>query len=530
MSGRENELSVDLTRGVIQSDILIYGATPAGIAAAIEGVRNGKTVVVIEPTMWIGGMSASGIGVADIGQRKSIGGLAKEYFDQVKKIYGSTPGSLDGAAYEPHVAKKAFEDMLNACAIKVVTGSRLQSVAFSQNHIKSIITSNGSEYQAAVFVDASYEGDLMAKTGVSYTVGRESNSQYNETLNGVGISHLMIGQKVDPYRTPGKPASGILPHVFSTKLNPVGSEDKSVMAYNFRLCVTKNPDNAVPFTKPDNYDESEFEILARLSELVVKSRADRVSQGIIPASLLKVPMDYYLIYAPLPNGKFDLNSAGAFSTDYVGLGESYANGSYEKRAEIDQEIKRYMKSLLYFLKTSPRIPDYIRNEVASTGLCKDEFIDTNGWPHHLYIREGRRMIGSYVMSQNDIQGGLTVHDSIGVGSFYFDSHVTNRVVIGGYVNIEANNNTSIGQQYPISYRVITPQKDEMDNLLVPVCISASHAAYTSIRVEPSYMIMGQAAGAAASIAVEANTPVQDVDYSELAARLKKHNQILWPVQ
>ena len=517
--------SAILSSGDATADAVVYAATPSGIMAAIQLVRLGKTVLLLEPTNHIGGMPTSGIGVSDIGQINSIGGLARQFFSEIRKIYQSSPSalsaSLGGTAFEPHVALRAFKVMLQNCGIKVITNAQLQSVTKNGSIIVALNTTSGNSYRAQQFIDASYEGDLMAVAKVSYVVGREANSQYDETLNGVGVPYLMIGQRVDPYRIQGKPSSGLLPHVKATTLGKRGSADKSVMAYNYRLCVTNQPDNKIPFEAPLGYDESEFELLARLSEMVVKARHDHT-----------MPLEYFLTFAPLPNQKFDLNTAGGISTEYVGLSAEYPDADYTTRLRLDAEHKRYMKAILYFMATSKRLPAEINAAVSSYGLCKDEFISNGGWPPMLYVREGRRMVGSFVMTQNELQLRKKITDSIGVGSFYFDSHYTNRVVHlyegVGRVHNEANDNTNKGIQYPISYQSLIPKREEVQNLFVPVCMSASHAAFTSLRVEPTYMIMGQAAAVGAAVAINAGVPIQDVDYDWLVAILKREGQIVVP--
>jgi hypothetical protein len=497
------------------ADIIIYSATPSGIAATIQAVRQGKSVILLEPTAHIGGMNASGIGVADVVSSAPLGGLVDEYFATVNSTYGkNTPRTLNGRAYEPHVAELAFRRMLPTCNVRVVTSAELVQLEKTGTEIVSITTSDTKTYSGKVFIDASYEGDLMAAAGIDYAIGREASTQYLETNNGVGKTERMYGQAVDPYVIPGKPASGLIRHVQSKQLPPTGQADKSVMAYNYRLCITQNPDNRIPFSAPANYDPSEFEALARLSELLVKNRADH-----------HPPFNYYLTTVPIPNGKFDLNTGGYVSTDYVGMSESYPDASPAQRRLIDAEHTRYQQGILYFLQTSDRIPDYIRAETAKYGLCKDEFTDNGGWPHRLYLREGRRMVGTYVITQHDVDGKTVISDPIGLGAFYYDSHTYNRVAQAGVVISERNDNGFVSP-YPISYGALTPKASQATNLLVSVCMSASHTAFTSMRVEPTYMIMGQAAGAAAAIAADQGVTIQKVPYDMLAQQLRQTGQIL----
>jgi ribulose 1,5-bisphosphate synthetase/thiazole synthase len=497
------------------ADVVIYSATPSGIAAAAQAAAQGESVALIEPTAHIGGMSASGVSVADVGAIKTIGGLARRFFDIVDATYGTGyPLANSGRAYAAHIAEKAFAEMLPSCNFQLMTNAELVSVNKSGTVVTSIVTSSGKTISGKVFVDASYTGDLLAAAGVDSRVGREANSEYAETDNGVGSVERMIGQFIDPYVVPADPKSGLLPHVSSVTLQPKGEADGSVMAYNYRLCFTNVEGNKLQFTPPDGYDPAEFEVLARLSESLVKNRLDH-----------HPPFNYFLTLAPIPDGKFDVNTAGTFSTDYVGMSAAYPNADLTTRRAIDADHRRYTQGLLYFLLTSPRIPDYIRAELTTYGLCKDEYVDNGGWPYRLYVREARRMLGDYVITEADIAGTRAVPDSIGIGSYYYDSHHYNRVVQGGSVVMERNANSMV-TPYPISYRALVPKASDSTNLLVSVAVSASHSAFTSIRVEPTFMIMGQAAGAAAAIAAAGGLSVQAVPYQQLAHVLQSSGQIV----
>jgi hypothetical protein len=507
--------TIKTTSNSVEADLVVYSATPSGIAATIQAARQGKSIILLEATAHIGGMSSSGISVADVVSPAPLGGIVDEYFAKINDAYGGKNSlALRGRAYEPHIAEQALHQMLPTCNVMLITSTELISVHRADNRITSLTATDGKTYIGKFFIDASYEGDLMAAAGVGYAVGREANSQYAETNNGVGKIERMFGQAVNPYVIPGKPASGLIRHVASKELPPTGNADKSVMAYNYRLCLTKDLQNQIQISAPAAYDPNEFEVLARLSELLVKNRADH-----------HPPFSYYLTLGPLPNGKFDLNTGGFVSTDYVGMSETYPDSTLAQRKAIENEHKRYMRALLYFIATSERIPDYIRAEMASLGLCKDEFKDNEGWPHRIYLREGRRMIGNYVITQHDVDGKTIIADSIGLGSFYYDSHAYNRVAQPGVVISERNEN-GIVSPYSIAYRALTPKAEQASNLLVSVCVSASHIAYTSLRVEPTYMIMGQAAGAAAAIAIDQHKSIQDVPYDLLAQQLKNSGQIL----
>lgn len=487
--------------------------------AAIEAAHLGKKVILLEPSAHIGGMPASGLGTSDVGNIKAIGGLAKTFFKTVAAIYGKVD-SQNGTYYEPHIALQAFEQML--CAqpnVQLVTNAAISSISMTGTIIQSMVASNGVTYSAKEFIDSSYEGDLMAAAGVSFTVGRESIAQYNEPLNGVIKTTPMNGAKVDPYVIPGNSSSGLLPHIESITLPPPGSADNSVQGYNYRLCLSKDPNNQIAFTAPDNYDPAEFEALARMSEALVKAKHT-------PA------FNTLLSIAPLPNGKYDANNGADFSTDEIGEGLLYPNGTPAQRQAIAAEHKRYMQALLYFLQTSTRLPAAVNAGAAEFGYCKDEFTDTAGFPHQLYVREGRRMLGTFVMTQQVIYN-KSGPDSIGLGSYNFDSHINNRVAVKGDAEIEGLTNTpnsgtkfEVGNPYPIAYGSLTPSSSEATNLLVSVCVSASHVAFSSLRMEPTYMIMGQSAGAAASLAIDEAATTQNISYPALSAQLLKDGQIL----
>lgn len=482
--------------------------------AAIEAANLGKDVTLLEPTGHIGGMTASGIGVTDIGRLDSLGGLTKKFFATVADIYGKNVNSMGGTIYEPHVAQAAFERMLGQTPVHVVTNAPLVSVDKAGAVIRSVTAGNGLQYAADAFIDASYEGDLMAAAGVQYVVGRESSTQYGESLNGVAVPARPYGLSIDPYVVPGTPTSGLLPHVQDKTLPSPGDADTSVMAYNYRLCVTQNPANMIPFAPPSGYDPAEFELLVRFSNALQKTNhAPQLAD--------------YMVPVPLPNGKYDLNSASFLSTDDVGESAAYPDAGAATRLEIEAEHRRYMQALLYFLQTSTRLPPAINSAVGAYGLCKDEFTDNGGWPYRIYLREGRRMVGAYVLTQNDLQLKTAISDSIGVGSFYFDFHTTNRVAVKGTLQAERMADPSPERaRYPISYRALTPLPAQASNLLVTVCLSASHAAFGSLRVESTYMVMGQSAGAAASLALDGDVPVQDVSYNQLSAQLLADGQVI----
>jgi len=488
--------------------------------ASIEAAHLGRTVVLLEPGQHVGGMSSSGLGATDLYSMNALGGLVQTFFQTVKSIYTADEvplpdGFAAGTDYAPHIAEQAFDQMLGAQSsnITVVFGAGLSSISQTGTVINNVTTTNGVTYAAKEFIDASYEGDLMAAAHVSYTVGREALTQYWEPYAGVEVPKLM-GEAIDPYVTPGDPSSGLIPHVMPDTLGAPGSADQSVMAYNYRLCLSTDPANQIPFTAPAGYSPAEFEVVARLIE-AYENKGENISLGTIVTQY------------QLPQDKIDANATFYVSTDDVGASTGYPNASPSDRQQIAAAHKEYMQGLLYFLMTDPRIPSSIQADVRALGLCKDEFTDNGGWPRQLYIREGRRMIGAYVMTQNDAQLKTSILDPIGLGGYFlFDSHYCNRSARNGTVYMEGTAHPLGNHPYPIPYRILTPQESQATNLLVTVAVSASHVAYDGLRVEVTYMIMGQAAGAAASLAMDENTGVESVNYSQLKAQLLTDGQIL----
>ncbi|WP_281172787.1 FAD-dependent oxidoreductase [Nevskia soli] len=504
------------------ADVVVYAATPSGIMAAIEAGRLGKKVILLEPTTHIGGMPASGLGTSDIGNINAIGGLAKEFFAAVAAIYGST-WSVHGTLYEPHVARQAFEKLLTKQAnVQLVTNAVLSSIIKDGGAIKSLATVNGYSYTAKEFIDASYEGSLMAAAGVSYVVGREASTQYNESYAGVQVDYGSNGVKIDPYVVPGVPSSGLIRHIQAYTPTHIGSGDSGVMAYNYRLCLTQDPDNRIPFTAPVNYDPSEFELFARSSEaMIAKGNTPTVQTFFVPVG---IPNEGQGIHQ-----KFDVNNSSDLSTDEVGESSDYPDGTLQVRQAIAAEHKRYIQALLYFLQTSTRLPASVNSAVAEYGYCKDEFTDNGGFPYQLYVREGRRMLGAYVMTQHDVVT-QSAPNSIGLASDTMDSHAVHRYPIDDQTNNEGTTVYKVAIPYPIAYGSLVPKSSEATNLLVTICVSASHVAFSSMRMEPVYMIMGQSAGAAASLAIDEATSVQNVSYPALSTQLLADGQILsWNV-
>lgn len=503
-------------------DIIIYGGTSAGIAAAVEGSRMGKSVLIIEPTNRIGGLTTGGLGATDIGNKMAIGGISREFYERIAKKY-STPDAWKWQkredpvktkwTFEPKIAHEVFEDMIQEHNIPVVFNERLDlnaGVIKKDEKIQSIIMESGKRFNAKVFIDASYEGDLMALARISYSVGRESNAEYGETLNGVQtkLAHFhQFPDNVDPYIVKGNSSSGLLPNV-NREPGEEGSGDKKVQAYCFRMCLTNVPENRVPFEKPEKYVELEYELLFRALEAGYNG-----------------PL---FIMSLMPNGKTDSNNKGPFSSDYIGKNYDYPEGDYKTRDEIIKSHEIYQKGLLWTLANHLRIPKEIREEYSTWGLPKDEFIDYGHWTPQLYIREARRMLSDFVMTEHHCtQDSITAEQAVGMGAYTMDSHHTQRYITKeGKVKNEGDVEVGGFAPYPISYKALVPKKSECTNLVVPVCLSATHMAFGSIRMEPVFMVLGQSAALAACLAINNQIPVQDIDYNELKQLLLSKGQVL----
>lgn len=494
-------------------DIIIYGGTSAGVIAAYSSSLEGKKVLLIEPGKHLGGLTSGGLGQTDIGNKHAVTGLSRNFYRRIGDHYGK----LEGWTFEPSVAERIMNDYIKEKGIEVLYNYRIIKAFRKGKRLKSILLENSENpvrstrkhIGAAYFIDCSYEGDLMALSGVSYTLGRESNEDYGETYNGVQLREAhQFPDSIDPYRIPGDPGSGLCYGIQSTTLAPRGSGDKLIQAYNYRLCITQNPDNKIPFTRPENYDSTHFELLRR----VIRQRAglgwiQRIDQ-------------LYLIISPMPSGKTDVNNKGPFSTDAIGMNWEYPEASYEKRAEIAVNVREYIKGLLWFLSTDPAVTPELRSEMSSWGWAADEFTDNDHFPHQMYVREARRMVGEYVMTEHNCLGDSTVHDGIGLAAYTMDSHNCQRVVVNGMVKNEGDVQIGGFPPYQISYRSLTPKREECENLMVPVCLSSTHIAFGSIRMEPVFMVLGQVSALAISMAMEDNRSVQEIDYERLIQKLK----------
>ena len=517
-------------------DLVVYGGTSAGVAAAVQASRMGKSVVVVAPETHLGGLSAGGLGWTDTGNKTVIGGLAREFYHRVwlhyqkpeawkwqkRDDYGNagqgTPAD-DGEQrtmwiFEPGVAENVFEDFVREHKIPVHRDKwldRESGVEKDGERIVSITTLSGETYRGRAFIDATYEGDLMAAAGVSYDVGREAANEYGEKWNGVQKDARHHGHffdpPVDPYVKPGDPTSGLLPRISSDPPGENGQADDRIQAYCFRMCLTRVPENRLAFSKPAGYDATQYELLLR----VLNTEWREVFQK----------------FDPIPNDKTDTNNHGPFSTDNIGMNYDYPEASYARRKEIIREHEIYQKGLMYFMANDARVPQDVRSEMSQWGLAKDEFTDNENWPHQIYVRESRRLIGQYVMTEHDCLVERHAPDSVGMGSYAMDSHNVQRYVTEqGTVQNEGDIGVRPKHPYRIAYGSLVPKRGECANLLVPVCLSSSHIAYGSIRMEPVFMILGQSAATAAVMAIDGNIAVQDVDYQQLRERLLADKQVL----
>jgi hypothetical protein len=497
-------------------DLAVYGGTAGGAITAVSGARMGLKTVLLEPRQHIGGMVSGGLSRTDVGRREVIGGYSLEFYWRAGNAYDMAQYLQEIAwLVEPKVAESIFRKMLAEAGVTVLFNQRLREkdgVRKSGGRVEAITMENGAQYTARIFADCTYEGDLMAQAGVTYTWGRESSAEYGESLAGVRGETPFHQFQVD--LSPKDAAGNLLPEISATPAAEPGSADRKVQAYNFRMILSHDPANQVPYPQPAHYDPVRFELFARLLDAMQQKQGR-------PSRLGEV-----LSVIPVPNHKADINNNGAFSTDYIGKSWDYPNATYARRDEIWRDHEEYTKELFWFLSHDPRVPPSLQKEANEWGLAKDEFLDTGHWPNQLYIREARRMVGEYVMSQKDIQTELTKPDPIGMGSYNSDSHNLQRVINkDGFVRNEGDMQVPV-QPYQIPYRVLLPKKNEVQNLLVPVCFSATHVAYSTLRMEPQYMILGQAAGVAAAMAIRGSLPVQDIDTAALTRTLVEHGAIL----
>ena len=514
---------------ITRSDIVIYGGSSCGVIAAAQAAQMGKSVVLIEPSKHLGGITSSGLGWVDVNNPHAIGGLTSKYFHHIWHYYQQDASWIWEVKHpikgqlmqfhpeqklmwvlEPHVAEKYFNIFASHPNITVIRNEQLNrknGVSMLKSKITLIKMKSGRRFSGKMFIDASYEGDLMAASNVSYIVGRESNNYYNETMNGIHYNTPKIN--IDPYIIKGNPQSGLLPRLYLKSEESEGNGDNRVQAYNYRMCLTDVSENQVRIKKPKGYDERQYEIVFRAIEA-----------GSSIDSFFKLDL--------LPNRKTDSNNKGLISTDYVGMNWNYPETNYAARKQIARKHELWQRGLMWTLQNHPRVPNNIKAHYAPWGLAKDEFIDNKNWPYQLYIREARRMISPLVITEHTALGHIVVDDSIGLASYSMDSHYT-KYILGsnGFLGADGGMFKKVLRPYPISYQAIVPNKLQCKNLLVPVCLSASHASYGSIRMEPTFMILGQSAATAASLAIDLNLAIQDLPYSILRQQLLADGQVLY---
>nr|WP_245802862.1 FAD-dependent oxidoreductase [Cyclobacterium lianum] len=521
------------------TDVVVYGGTSGAVTAAIQAKKMGKTVIMVSPDKHLGGLTSGGLGWTDTGKKEVIGGLSREFYQRVYNKYqeedawkwedradfgnqGQGTPAIDGEfrtmwIFEPHVAEEVYDEWVEEMEIEVLRDEwldRENGVTVEDGKITAIRTLSGKEFKGKMFIDATYEGDLMAAAGVSYHVGREANSVYGEEWNGVqtGVYHhkhhfKVLDQPIDPYWVKGDPSSGLLPRISAEDPGVKGEGDNKVQAYCFRTCMSNHPDNQVPFPRPENYDSTQYELLVRIFDAGWR--------------------EWFGKFDMIPNRKTDTNNHGPFSSDNIGMNYDYPEASYERRREIIKEHEDYQKGLLYFVANDPRVPKETQEEFQKWGLAKDEFTDNGNWPHQIYVREARRMIGKYVMTENELLQKKPTPESVGMGSYTIDSHNIQRYVDeNGHVHNEGDIGVPLPQPYEIAFGSLVPKKEEIQNLVVPVAVSASHIAFGSIRMEPVFMILGQSAATAAVMSMEQGIPVQDLSYDDLKVKLREDGQVL----
>ncbi|WP_040763524.1 FAD-dependent oxidoreductase [Novipirellula maiorica] len=523
-------------------DVVIYGGTAAGIVAAVQVEWLGGSAIVIEPGSRIGGLTTGGLGQTDIGNKAAIGGIAREFYQRISKYYqdpenwkwqtseqyksGGQSRTAEGEStmwtFEPSAALEVLQGFVDEHNVKVVyderldrTGSRRSGqvgagVQIVDGKIHSIRTVKGNVYRGRMFIDATYEGDLFATAGISYTVGREANATYNETLSGVQTAnarHHQLMPGVDPYVRKGDPDSGLLPGIDPTGPGEEGSADHRVQAYCFRVCLTDHPENRIPFFKPENYDPNLYELMLRNFE---------AGQSGFP-----------VINSGMPNRKTDTNNRTGFSTDFIGQNYDYPEATDEERQQIIERHRTYQQGLFWTMANHPRVPENTRKIVSRWGTCKDEFEREDGWQQQLYIREARRLVGDEVMTQHHCQGRKVAEDPVGMAAYTMDSHNVQRYVdANGHARNEGDVQVGGFPPYPISYRSLLPKPNECTNLIVPVSLSASHMAFGSIRMEPVFMVLGQSSATAAIQAIRDKQPLHEIDYEKLREQLISDKQVL----
>ncbi len=509
----------------LEADLCIYGGSSAGVTAAVTAAKRGRRVVLLQPGLHLGGLSSGGLGWTDFGKKHVIGGLSRQFYREVGKHYGQD----EEWRFEPSVAEAVYERWIKAHDIAVHRAQYLDRVEMDGRRIVSITLLGGLTVKAAMFIDATYEGDLLAKAGVSYHVGREANTVYGEKLNGIQVREThQFSHVVDPYVEPGNPGSGLLPYIEAVDLTRhEGEGDARVQAYNFRVCMTDDPALKIDWRKPEGFDDRQYE-LARRWFAGDKDRYNEQLHGEGDT----VPGKFDIFPNKTPGGfhKTDTNNHGPISSDFIGANWAWPEADYQTRERLFQEHVAYQQGLYWVLANDPAIPPRYREAYSRWGLPSDEFEDTGHWPHQLYVREARRMIGDYVITEADCMGTSRPDDPVGMGSYNLDSHNCTRFVKveGGVARVLNEGDVQVPptDPYPISYRAVVPKRGQCENLLVPVCMSASHIAFGSARMEPVFMVLGESCAIAAALCQHLDVAVQDLPYDELRPALVEAKQVL----
>ncbi len=505
-------LALPLCAQVYEAGIVVYGASAAGVSAAIEAARLGQKVVLLEPGRHAGGMSVEGLGSSDINNHDfrndyAVGGLAREFYERIGKAYGQS-----GPVYkfESSVAERVIQEWLAEDGVPVRFGAKLRTVRKQGPRLIALETEDGGEYRGRMFLDATIEGDLLAAAGVETIIGREPNARYGETKNGIRgeNTYRQFAVRVDPYRVPGDPSSGLIATIQDESLGTPGDGDHRIQAYCFRACLTKNPANRIPLGQPAGFRREEYEIYLRY---------------------LRAGGKLFAPQANLPNGKTDLGSWHDLSANLYGMNHGYPGGSWEDRRRIYEEHRRFTAGLFWFLANDSEVPEATRAQWRGWGLCRDEFTDNGGWPRQLYVRDARRMVSDYVITERHTWrvNATPVADPVAVAFWPPDTHHVRRIVREGAAY---NEGFVFGGEdwgpFGISYRAMTPRAREAVNLLTPTCVSSSHVAYGAIRLEWTFFALGQSAAHAAVLAIEQGLDVQDVPYRDLRPRLLRAGQVL----
>jgi len=503
------------TDQVLDVDICIYGGTSAGVAAAVTAARRNRSVVILNPSQYIGGMTSGGLGWTDAGKEHVIGGLSRQFYRDLGQYYGTASEVWN---FEPRAASHVYAKWLDDAEIPVYNGQFLDKAHTDGTTVKTVKMLSGLTVHAKVFVDATYEGDLMAQAGVTYTVGREANAQYGETYNGIQVREKhQFSHFVDPYREEGVASSGLLPHVNGQDVFDMqGSGDQRIQAYCFRVCMTNDPQLRRDWVKPDNFDPAEYILASRW----FRSEKDAYNE------LLRPDGDFRKFDRLVNPHKTDTNNHGPVSSDYIGANYSWPEASYRQREKIFQQHVNYQQGLYWFLANDPSIPVRYREQMSQWGLARDEFEDTDHWPHQLYVREARRMVSDYVITEHDCMHRRVCEDPIGMGSYNIDSHNCQRFVHNGRVLNDGDVQIPPAGPYGISYRSIVPKTGQAENLFVPVCVSASHVSYGSVRMEPVFMILGESAAIAADLVLAEGIAAQQLSNDSLRPELEKAEQVL----